>query len=276
MARSPARSSRAAAPRPSGNAWEAEGGRGGNRSASTRPASRPAARTRRARTPLARLARFVVALSIALPVTYLGVCFLLLGAYRFVNPLTTGVQTQRRLEAVAGGQLLAYEKHYAPVARAAMSAHVPHAVVAAEDGRFYQHFGFDLKAMEAARAQAERRGRPMRGASTLTQQLVKNLFATTHRSVLRKGFEVPLTFMAEALLPKDRILDLYLNVVEWGPGVYGIEAAAQHHYGKPAAQLTRSQSARLAALLPNPRQRTPQNSAWYGRIIERRMRQMGW
>lgn len=256
--------SRSASPRP-------ESSRAGERPA--RPAK---ARTRRARQPLARLARFVVALTVAVPVTYLGVCFLLLGVYRFVFPLTTGVQIQRRVEAVASGNLLSYEKHYTPRRFNAISVHVPHAVVAAEDGRFYQHFGFDLDAMQQAREQAERQGRPMRGASTLTQQLVKNLFATTHRSVARKVFEVPLTFMAEALLPKERILELYVNVVEWGPGVFGIEAAAEHHYGMSAAQLTRSQSARLAALLPNPLERTPQNSAWYARMIERRMRQMGW
>lgn len=243
------------------------------RTAKPKPVS---ARTRRARHPLARLARFLVAMAVAVPATYLGVCFLLLGVYRFVFPPTTGVQVQRRMEAVASGQLLAYEKHYAPRRFDAISAHVPHAVVAAEDGRFYQHGGFDLDAMQQAREQAERRGRPMRGASTITQQLVKNLFATTHRSVLRKGFEVPLTFMAEALLPKDRILELYVNVVEWGPGVFGVEAAAEHRYGIAAAQLNRSQSARLAALLPNPLERTPQNSAWYARMIERRMRQMGW
>ena len=244
----------------------------------SRPAKARAAsaRTRRARHPIARLARFVAALSVAVPVTYLGVCFLLLGVYRFVFPPTTGVQIQRRVEAVASGRMLSYEKHYTPRRLNAISVHVPHAVVAAEDGRFYQHSGFDLDAMREAAEQAERQGRPMRGASTLTQQLVKNLFATTHRSVLRKGFEVPLTFMAEALLPKDRILELYVNVVEWGPGVFGIEAAAEHHYGISAAQLTRSQSARLAALLPNPLERTPQNSAWYARMIEQRMRQMGW
>ena len=263
---------RSDAHRAQGSAWDSDGEPG----RSPTKARGKGKKVRRARHPLARLARFVVALSVAVPVTYLGVCFLLLGAYRFVLPPTTGVQMQRRAAALTGGRALSYTKHYAPLRLSQVSAHVPHAVVAAEDGRFYQHFGFDLKAMQAAREQAERRGRPMRGASTLTQQLVKNLFATTHRSVLRKGMEVPLTFMAEALLPKERILELYVNVVEWGPGVYGVEAAAQHHYGTPAARLTRSQSARLAALLPNPLGRTTQNSAWYGRMIERRMAQMGW
>jgi monofunctional biosynthetic peptidoglycan transglycosylase len=121
-------------------------------------------------------------------------------------------------------------------------------VVASEDARFYTHGGFDFEEMRIAREQAERRGTPMRGASTLTQQLVKNLFLTTHRSFIRKGFEVPLTLMAEWILPKERLLTLYLNVVEWGPGVFGIEEA----------------------------ERDPDDMSRTARRIQTRMRQMGW
>ena len=239
--------------------------------APTPPARRPP--TRRRRGP-GHAARLVVAAAVGAFATYLGVCVLLLGVYRFVNPLTTGVQVQRRLEALASGE--AYEKRYAPVGREDQGRHLRHAVVAAEDGRFYVHAGFDLDALREAREQAERTGRPMRGASTLTQQLVKNLFLTTHRSLLRKAFEVPLTVAAELILPKERILDLYLNVAEWGDGVFGAEAAARHHYRRSAAGLTRNQSARLAACLPAPRTRTPARMGWYARLIERRMRGMGW
>ena len=185
------------------------------------------------------------------------------------------MQLQRRIEALADGDL-SYSKHYDPVPLDQISRHLPHAVVAAEDGRFYEHGGIDFEALQDAREQAERRGRPMRGASTITQQLVKNLFMTTHRLVLRKAFEVPLTFAAEGILGKERILDLYVNVVEFGPGVFGAEAAARHHYDRSAAALTRTQSATLAALLPNPRERTPRNVGWYRSIILRRMRQFGW
>jgi monofunctional glycosyltransferase len=158
----------------------------------------------------------------------------------------------------------------------ALPVHVPRAVVAAEDSRFYTHRGFDLEEMRAARRQAERTGGPIRGASTITQQLVKNLFLTTHRSLLRKGVEMSLTPFAELILSKDRILELYLNVAEWGPGIYGIEEAARFHYGVSAPQLTRDQAARLAAILPAPQRRDPRRMGAYAATIQQRMRAMGW
>ena len=115
----------------------------------------------------------------------------------------------------------------------------------------------------------------MRGASTLTQQLVKNLFLTTHRSLVRKGLEVALTPLAELILPKERILELYLNEIEWGPGVFGVEAAARHHYAVSATRLSRAQAVRLAAVIPAPRVRRPERMGWYARVIEGRMRAMG-
>lgn len=222
--------------------------------------------------PVRRVFETALAVAVAAVATYLGVCLMLLALYRVVYPPTTGVMVQRRLEAWTTGT--DYDRRYDPAD--AVSAHLRHAVVAAEDGRFYRHRGLDLEAMQEARRQAERTGRPMRGASTITQQLVKNLFMTTRRSVVRKGVEVPLALAAEVLLPKERILDLYLNVVEFGPGVYGAEAAARYHYDRPAARLTRTQAATLAALLPNPLVRTPANVGWYRRLILQRMRAMGW
>jgi monofunctional biosynthetic peptidoglycan transglycosylase len=130
--------------------------------------------------------------------------------------------------------------------------------------------------VEAARETAARRNRAPRGASTITQQLVKNLFLTTHRSYLRKGVEITLTPLAELVLPKRRILELYLNVVEWGPGVYGVEEAARYHYQRPARRLTREQAARLAALLPAPRRRIPARVGGYAATILERMRALGW
>ncbi|MDQ3604644.1 MAG: monofunctional biosynthetic peptidoglycan transglycosylase [Gemmatimonadota bacterium] len=213
-----------------------------------------------------------------------AVLFLVLGFYflcllglvylRFFPPLITTVQLQRQVEALfEPGE---YRRQYSYVPGDRIARDLRRAVVAAEDTRFYQHRGFDWEEFRKARREAERRGEQLRGASTITQQLVKNLFLTTHRSVVRKGVEYTLTPLAELVLPKERILELYLNVIEWGPGVFGAEAAAQHHYNVPASRLTRQQATRLAAIVPAPRTRSPQQTGWYADIIQRRMRQMGW
>ena len=207
-----------------------------------------------------------------LVVGYLVLCALLLAAYRFVLPPVTTVQAQRWVESWGEG----YDFRYDPVEADAMAPAVRHAAVASEDARFYVHHGFDWEELRRARAEAERRGTPMRGASTITQQTVKNLFLTTRRSYVRKAFEVPLTLLAELILPKERILTLYLDVAELGPGVFGVEAAAQYHYGTSAARLTRNQAARLVAILPDPLDRRPQSMGSTAAHIERRMRQMGW
>ncbi len=234
------------------------------------PAGGRATRPRRPRHWVVRILRaFVLAF-----VGYFVACTLLLVAYRWVPPPATTVQLQRTVEAALAGEPLRYR--YRPVSADEQDADIRHAVVASEDARFYTHGGFDFEEIRRAREDAERRGRPMRGASTLTQQLVKNLFLTTHRSWIRKGLEIPLTLMAELIVPKDRLLTLYLNVVEWGPGVFGIEAAAQHHYGTSADALSRDRAARLAACLPNPLERSPQDMGRTASRIQTRMRQMGW
>ena len=115
-----------------------------------------------------------------------------------------------------------------------------------------------------------------RGASTITQQLVKNLLLGTERSYIRKGIEFTLVPVAEWFLTKNRILELYLNVIEWGPGIYGAEAASEHWYHVAALELTREQAARLAAIIPNPLRRTPTNETAYAEEIEGRMKMMGW
>jgi len=204
---------------------------------------------------------------------YLALCVLLLGVYRVASPPITTVQLQRVVEARLGGEAL--NRVYQPVPPDAISRHLPRAVIAAEDGRFYTHRGIDWEALQEVRDEVARGGR-MRGGSTITQQLVKNLFLTTHRSYIRKGFEFPLALVAEVILPKDRIIHLYVNVVEWGPGVFGAEAAAQHHFNTTAGNLSRTQAAGLAACLPAPRTRTPQGMRNYTGIIERRMSQHGW
>lgn len=226
------------------------------------------------RSPWQRVARWVGALGLALLSTYLGVCTMCLVAYTQFDPPTTGVQLQRRVEALTNG--VAYTPRYEPVPLDRISEHLAHAVIAAEDGRFYIHGGIDWQAVREALANNLARGMLQRGGSTITQQLVKNLFLTTHRTFLRKGLEVPLVYLAELILTKQRILELYLNVVEWGPGVYGAEAAARHHYGLSADLLSRYRAATLAACLPNPRVRTPQRMTRYTYRILARMRQHGW
>ena len=127
------------------------------------------------------------------------------------------------------------------------------AVIAAEDTAFVDHEGFDWKGIENAFEKNRKKGKVVAGGSTITQQLAKNLFLSGARSYLRKGQEALITWMLESRMDKDRILEIYLNVVEWGDGVFGAEAAARHYYAIPASQLSREQAARLAAMLPNPR-----------------------
>ncbi len=127
------------------------------------------------------------------------------------------------------------------------------AMIAAEDAKFVDHEGFDWDGIEVALEKNQRRGHIVAGGSTITQQLAKNLFLTGSRSWLRKGEEAVITLMLESMLDKRRIFELYLNVIEWGSGVFGAEAAAQHYFGISAARLSAEQAARLAAMAPNPR-----------------------
>lgn len=193
---------------------------------------------------------------------------------RYLPPLTTGVQLQRTIERAVADERPLRDYRWRVTDR--ISRHLPRAVVAAEDARFFQHRGFDWKEFRQARQQARAAGEPMRGASTLTQQLIKNLYFTTHRNPLRKVYEWTLTPPAEWILGKDRILELYVNVVEFGPGIFGAEAAARYHYGIGAEALSRHQAASLAAVLPAPLRRRPRNMEEYTVIIEQRMSQLGW
>lgn len=127
------------------------------------------------------------------------------------------------------------------------------AMVAAEDAKFVDHEGFDWDGIQVALEKNQRKGRVVAGGSTITQQLAKNLFLTPSRSYWRKAEEAAITIMLEAMLPKRRILEIYLNVIEWGNGMFGAEAAARHYFGVSAAQLSAEQAARLAAMAPNPR-----------------------
>ncbi len=147
-----------------------------------------------------------------------------------------------------------------------ISPSLKRAVVVAEDARFVDHEGFDWEAIEKAREKNRRRGRVVAGGSTISQQLAKNLFLSGRRTVLRKGQEAVITVMIELLMDKRRILEIYLNVIEWGDGIFGVEAAARHYYGTSAARLGPEAAARLAAMVPDPRfYDRHRNTAWLAR-----------
>jgi monofunctional biosynthetic peptidoglycan transglycosylase len=178
------------------------------------------------------------------------------------------------MEATLSGR--PYRKRYKFVPLQQISPNLMHAVIAAEDGHFYQHHGIDWEQVEKVAQESSETGTIRRGASTIAQQLVKNLFFTTHRNPVRKAFEYTLAPLADGILGKRRVLELYLNVIEWGPGVYGAAAAAEYHYHATPAQLDREQAARLAACLPAPRRRRPARMNQYSAAIMERMGQLGW
>jgi monofunctional biosynthetic peptidoglycan transglycosylase len=173
---------------------------------------------------------------------YLALVVFLIFAYRIVNPPGSTLMLFRFL----GGTSI--ERTWMPLER--ISPNLVRAVIVSEDGRFCDHWGIDFEAIqEAIRRSGD--GTP-RGASTISMQVTKNLFLWPSKSYLRKVIELPLTLLIELVWPKWRILEIYLNVAEWGPGVFGAEAAAQHHFRRPASRLGEREAALLAASLPNP------------------------
>ena len=198
---------------------------------------------------------------------------LTLVAAKWIDPPTTALHVERRMQAWVHNK--PYRERYDFIPLSQISPNFQHAVISAEDGRFYQHHGFDWHQLEIA-AKDDMEGERTRGASTITQQLVKNLFFGTGGSFLRKGAEFTLVPVAEFVLGKQRILELYLNVVEWGPGIYGADAACRAWYATPARSIGRERAARLAAILPAPLKRRPERMNSYSTVILTRMRQVGW
>jgi monofunctional biosynthetic peptidoglycan transglycosylase len=194
-------------------------------------------------------------------------------ALRFIDPPTDAVHMERRVQEWIHRK--PYHEKYTFIPLNQISPDLQHAVIAAEDGRFYQHHGFDWQAIQIA-AEDDMKGGRIRGGSTITQQLVKNLFFGTGRSFIRKGAEFTLVPVAELVLGKQRILELYLNVVEWGPGIYGADEACRFYFKTPARSVGRGQSAELAAILPRPLKRKPERMTHYSGLILDRMREMGW
>jgi monofunctional biosynthetic peptidoglycan transglycosylase len=220
-----------------------------------------------------RLLRLIgVALLLWIVVTWL--CVLLL---RFVPPLTSAFMIERRLSAMTHGEhgfVLKYQ--WIPFSK--VSADLPIALVAGEDQKFPTHHGFDLQAIADALDEADE-GERLRGASTISQQTAKNLFLWGGRSFVRKGLEAYFTVLLELTWPKRRILEVYLNIAEFGDGVYGAQAAAQEFFHKNAAKLSAHESALLASVLPNPKKlHADRPSPYVSRHadwIERQVRQLG-
>lgn len=206
----------------------------------------PRYRARRKIHPLRRLWR---GLAWSLAAVLLAIVALV-AALRVADPPTTAFMVGARLEAWRGDRQMSFDQRWVP--GACLPDSIRLAVMAAEDQKFPRHRGFDVDQITSALADA-RRGERLRGASTLSQQTAKNLFLWPGQSWLRKGLEAALTVLIEALWPKQRILEVYLNAAEFGHGVYGVEAAAQRFFDKPSHLLSAPESALLAAVLPSPR-----------------------
>lgn len=187
---------------------------------------------------------------------------------RFIPVFITPLMVIRCVEQVGGGESIKMHHHWVPMEE--ISRHMPVAVMASEDQRFLKHHGFDYNAIEKAAIHNMKGGR-RHGASTISQQTAKNVFLWPGRSWIRKGFEVYFTFLIEMMWSKQRIMEVYLNSIEMGDGIYGVDAVAEYHFNTTASQLSRSQCALIAATLPNPRRF---NSAAPGEYMRKRQRQI--
>lgn len=200
------------------------------------------------------LGRFILRVALLALVAFIGYQLWIFGHILYwnaFNPQSTAFM-ERRLAELRRDNPNAQIKHrWVPYGR--ISPHLKRAIVAAEDARFLEHDGFDFEAIQKAYEKNLREGRIVVGASTISQQLAKNLFLSPERTPWRKAQEALITVMLEAVMSKRRILEIYLNVIEWGNGVFGAEAAARHYFGTSAAALNEWQAARLAAMVPNPR-----------------------
>lgn len=197
-------------------------------------------------------------------------------AYRFINPPVTLLMIQRNWERKAADKPGKIEKKW--VKFEDISDNMKRAAVSAEDQLFLQHMGFDIKAIEKAYAN-NAKGKKVKGGSTISQQTAKNVFLWPGRSYIRKAFEAYFTLLIELLWSKERILEVYLNVIEMGDGIYGAEAAAQAYYHKSCTNLNRSEAALIAACFPNPLRWTPKRPTGYIRhrqyLIMRNMKRLG-
>ena len=182
--------------------------------------------------------------------------------YKYVNPPVTPLMVIRLAEQSFGGQTIKLKKSWMSIDK--MSQTLPLAVIASEDNLFFEHSGFDFESIEKAKEyNAKKQGKKVRGASTISQQTAKNVFLWPQRSWLRKGLEVYFTVLIEFVWGKKSILEVYLNVIETGKGIYGADAAAQSYFAKPASGISRGESALIAAVLPNPLKWNPASPTPY-------------
>ena len=201
-----------------------------------------------------RLGRWLLRGLLVLAAVVFAVQLWFLGAVAWwstFDPTETSFMRAERARLAQGKPAAGLRHTWVPYAR--ISVHLKRSVIAAEDANFTEHEGVDWEAIERAYESNKKKGKVLRGGSTITMQLAKNLFLSGERSYLRKGQELVITYMIEALMSKRRILEIYLNVAEWGNGVFGCEAGARHYFGVPAAQLSPAQAARMAAMLPRPK-----------------------
>ena len=193
---------------------------------------------------------------------YFGSSLFFVVLYRFINPPITPLMVIRLTEQGYTGQTIKLRKTWVSLDKIAPVMTM--AVVASEDNRFLEHHGFDLDAIEKAREYNQKKqGKKIRGASTISQQTAKNVFLWPQRSWVRKGLEVYFTVLIEFVWGKKRIMEIYLNVIESGKGIYGVEAASQTYFGKPASRLSRGEAALIAAILPNPLKWNPVSPSEY-------------
>lgn len=203
-------------------------------------------------------------------VAFLGSTILSVVALRFVPVWVTPLMLIRVGQQVADGRQVALHHRWVPLEK--ISPELPVAVMASEDGRFLEHHGFDFKAIEnAARQNRKSTAKRKLGASTISQQTAKNVFLWPGRTWVRKGLEAYFTVLIELMWSKERIMEVYLNSIEMGDGIYGAEAVAERHFGCSAAELTRSQCALIAATLPNPRKFSSANPSAYMKKRQKRI-----
>ena len=218
----------------------------------------------------------ITALLSRILIWFLTVSVLWVLAYRFINPPMTLLMIERNMERKSDGKDFKTDKKW--VRFEDISDNMKRAAVSAEDQKFLKHMGFDIKAIERAYASNEK-GKKIKGGSTISQQTAKNVFLWPGRSYIRKGFEAYFTLLIEMLWSKERILEVYLNVIEMGDGIYGAEAASQTYFNKPCKSLSKSQAALIAACFPNPLKWTPAHPTRYIRhkqqVIMQIMRRLG-
>lgn len=178
-----------------------------------------------------------------------------------MNPHRTALMMQREREAAEAGKPFHEQQSWIPLSR--ISPNLVHAVIVSEDGTFYENGGVDWYEVEESISKNIEKGKAARGASTISQQLSKNLFLSTSKDPLRKLKELVITLRMERVLSKERILEIYLNVIEWGNGVFGAEAASKKYFGESASSLTREEAARLAAVIPSPLRHQPNQPSEY-------------